>query len=504
MKISQSPRLHHKGTLTSLKNKIEQGRVPKDLVLVRDLNPLPLNSQVAVQQGRSRYLSRLLPVTGGLAMGGAAVGMLVGGSLTPVLHTTNLMLPILAGTVVGAGVGALVGWDQGKDLSGRVSVEADGRSHLQSWRGDPQLRNRSSDELTLMLTALGELGETIAPASVELSGRPDEQALTDWKKHKDQLLQLAEDRRLVADLGGTSRYGHKALQMVDANAARELAARGRSVFVVNGDKTSDHPHHLRTTAYTGTRNEVVVDDYQYVERTFDYRLLPLKDLEQADPQASGLPEGLVGVYADGSSITQSVDRRCEQGQRFFLDKDKDITRHRVEKSTRVEKPLVDPSGVGQVLTNLTRNSTKASTIAGSVLGGCAAGLLGIDPTAGLIAGGVTGHLLGRVSLASQPGTVAPKVIRALMMAAGAAVGVGLAMHGGVEASLAVGAVGGLMTGVWGASRLSPQNVHGLAQGAFVGGTVLGIVAGISGAPWATLPLAALGAVGGAVVGRIAT
>jgi len=355
-----------------------------------------------------------------------------------------------------------------------------------------------------MLTALGELGENIAPASVSLQGTADKQILEDLKEHRDQLLRLAPQRRLVADLGGRSSYGQDALQLVDANAARELAARGKPVFVVNGEKSTDQPHHLRTTAYTGTRNEVVVDDYQYVDRKFDYSLIPLAQLGQAPSEAGGVPEGLMGVYARGGSYTQPIERHCEQGQRLFLDKGHEIQRHTLEKATRLESPQVGPSGVPQVLASLTRNSTKVSTITGGILGGCAAGLLGVEPTAGLIVGGVAGHLLGRVSLAAEPGGTAPKVARGLLMAAGAAVGVGLAVHGGLHANLAVGSLGGLLTGALLASKLSPKNLHAIAQGAFIGGSLLGICAGVSATPWAMIPMLALGGVGGAVLGRIAS
>jgi hypothetical protein len=503
VKISQGSRLQFAGGLAKLREKLDAGQVPEDLVLVQGATALPLHPEVAERQGGRQYWSRVVPMAGVMAMGGAALGMLAGSSLTPLLPTSSLALPILAGTAVGVGVGAVVGWDQGKDLRGTVGVELDGRSEKQSWKGDAQLRARTSAELNVMLTALGELGDNIPPAAVSLQGAADPQVLQHLKDHKDQLLQLAEQRRLVADLGSLSRYGKSALQLVDANAARELAARGKPVFVVEGEKTTDQPHHLRTTAYTGTRNQVIVDDYQYVDRKFDYRLTPLSALGWVQAEAGGVPEGLLGVYAQGGSYTQAIERHCEQGQRVFLEQGQEMRRHSLETASRVQESQVAPSGVPQVLANLTRNSTKASTIAGSILGGCAAGLLGVEPTAGLIAGGVAGHLLGRVSIGSEPGSPALKVSRGLMMAAGAAGGVGLAVHGGMHASLAVGAVGGLLTGVLAGSKVSPQHVRSIAEGAFVGGSLLGIAAGISGAPWATLPLVVLGGVGGGMLGRVA-
>lgn len=505
MKISAGPQLQYAGTLASLKQKLDAGDVPQDLVLLKGGQEVPLHPETARKAGRGQHLSRALPLAAATAMGGAVFGMLAGGSLTPALHySTPIMLPLAVGMGAGAVLGAAVGLVWGGDLRGQVKVELDGRTERKAWKGEAQLHERSAEEVKVMLTALGQLGEGIAPARVELVGAPDAQVKQSLRQHKDRLVELDEQRRLVADLGQHSNYGLKALQLVDAGAAVELASRGRPVFVVNGQSPTDQPHHLRTTAYTRTKNEVVVDDYQYVDRKFDYTLTPLARLEQAEPKACGLPEGLVGVYRDTNSYVQSVERRSEQGQRVFLDKGEERKRHSLEKASLVSQSKTQKSGVPEVLSNLTRQSTKASTITGSLLGGCAAGLLGVDPTAGLIAGGLVGHLAGRAAISADEDSSLPKVMRAVMMTAGAAVGVGMALQGGLHANLAVGAVGGMLTGLYAGVRWSPDNSKLIGQGAFMGGTVLAMAATVAGgSPYTTIPLALLGAAGGAVLGRIA-
>ncbi len=472
--------------------RISQGDIPEDLVLL-GRQPAPLNPIAAEKAGKSLLRSRMVAPMTGMAIGGSAVGMIAGASLTPLLPLgTDLMLPIAAGVAVGAVAGLLFGIDAVRDLQGKVEVDLNGQKSMQNWKGDADLRARSAEEISVTLKALGELGDTIEPHSPKWEGQVDPNRAAFLKEKRPQLLELAQQRKLVADLGQSSQYGKPALHLVDAQAAKELWSRGYSVYMLDGGKTSDQSHQLKTTAFTGTRNEVSVDDYSYLERTYNYQLRDLGSLEPS--QSEGLPEGMVGVYRDSEEFSQILQRSWNQAQKTLLP-EQTLQQSRSQMANRLEHSPTKASSVEQMLAGFKRNSARSAAITGSILGACTTGLLGLDPSLGLAVGGAGGYLLGRASIGGS------QVAKGLMMTAGGAVGAALALHGGVQASLAVGTFGGFLSAAYVASKVAPDKIGTSAELGLIGGSALGLAAAFTGQPWLSLPLAAVGLVGGVALGK---
>lgn len=471
---------------------LRSGTIPRDL----KSQDLPLHPDQVESASTRQYWGRVVPMAGVTAVGGAALGMLAGSALTTALHPVNLFLPTLVGAGLGAASGVVLGWSASKDLRGPVTVEQDGNVRQTTWRGTPELHQRNPQEVEAMLLARGELGDEITPRNPQWQG-----PATQTVAHSAQtLVDLAGQRRLVADLGGQSRYGEPALHLVDANAAHQLAARGGSVFVVDGQKVQDHPHHLRTTAFSATRNQVTVNDYQYTERNFDYQLKPLQEFTAGSAPALGVPEGMLGVYAQHHQFTQTVERRCEEAERKLPTPEIDQSHHHSQASSKIGATHTVPSGIPGILGGLRHGSTKASTISGALFGACGAGVMGLDPTAGLVVGSLTGHLLGRLGLGAPTDSLAARVSRGGMALAGAAAGVGLALQGGLHASLAAGFVGGTFGTAWAVYRYAPQHAAIAVEAGMAVGSALGLAAGLTGSAWAAIPLVAVGAVGGAALG----
>ena len=138
--------------------------------------------------------------------------------------------------------------------------------------------------------------------------------------------------------------------------------------------------------------------------------------------------------------------------------------------------------------------------------------------AGLIAGGALGHLAGRVSLAAEPGSTTRGIIRSTLGVGGAAVGIATGLYAGFSgglgassgplmAGLAAGAWGGLCLGVLidqkRGRKADDIPAMPLSQLGLMGGAMLGLATAVSGSPYLGVATAALGAVGGACLSRMA-
>lgn len=313
-----------------------------------------------------------------------------GGAL---LNSTLGPLGMAVGAAIGAGIAFEGDW---RKFHGRAEIKVDGE--VKDRRGfylraaDFQLK---PEELHLRLTAQGILGDRIQPQNAP-AVQPDPALLSGWKQSQPALKDLAEQRRLVADLGGQSDYGKPALHPVQALQAAELLASGHSVFLISG-KTEDRQRSLEIDSKNHERTMIHHEKHQFVERKFDYQLRPLhtpQDLADV-PAGQGLPEGMMGVYANESSFTTVVSQRDARQQMEFQ---KDGHSNQVWEQRKALDPSADLGVAGpNYRVRTLMNVTPLLTMTGALVGGLAGTVLGNQYTLlSMVAGGLAGRQAGRM------------------------------------------------------------------------------------------------------------
>ncbi|MHB2021053.1 MAG: hypothetical protein ACYCW6_29295 [Candidatus Xenobia bacterium] len=207
--------------------------------------------------------------------------------------------------------------------SGPAEVTIDGETRRDSWKSNLSNFAQSPEEMRQRLLAEGKLGDDIPSANANVTGAP----LSDAPAN--QVLQKLEGaRRLVADLGTRSRYGHDVLNSVSALQASQMLAAGKSVFVVDGDSAVTTPHVYRTAARSLDKHLGEAHSLAFTERSFHYGLTPLHaaaDLAGVK-NAAGLPSGIDGVYAHGDEVSQIVLRQSQDGKGTVFDNGAEVTR----------------------------------------------------------------------------------------------------------------------------------------------------------------------------------
>lgn len=500
-----------------LDSELSAGRIPKDIYVdfvqnVVEGKPenglaLPVNfRQQSVKDARRRNLvstAFLAPMT-------ATPGALLGSMAFP--HAP------FVGAAVGAGIGVAVALDWGSEFHGTVKVESEGEVKQREWYGNPENFQREPSELKTIFHATGVLGDKVEPVAFEVKGDADPETMRQLATHKDTLQTLARERRLVADLGGQTKYGKPALQLVDQIQARDLLARGNTVQVVNVVKSEDIEHKLTTDASSGIHNKKALREYSYTEKHLSYQLQPIERPEELShiAEGKGLPESVVGVPGNEHDFSQVVYRKDESAGRT-ISKDPD-GKKRDESNQSLQEVLVGnskgsgSSGLGRYVKSMVDPSTRGYVITGAVLGTVAGmAIPGLDPAVGLTIGGFGGHFIGRRAVArTAEGTTAGPLLSKAAIAAGALAGIGIGVYAataagnGMAAAGAVGAFGGLFSGVL-AARGNRKLASTLGMGGFVVGGYGGLgLAAMAGGPVAGVALGALGAVAGGSLGYIAT
>ncbi|HEY3997601.1 MAG TPA: hypothetical protein VGO93_01970 [Candidatus Xenobia bacterium] len=215
-------------------------------------------------------------------------------------------LPLaLIGGAVGAGFGFLSFRRHGK---GSIEIDNDGDVRKTRFHIHPDNQASTPAELRSILLANGSIGDSIdlAPTGKMPKAKAALEPQVDAQRKK--LMDLDHDRRLMADFGGKSRYGHEALQVVDAATARQLMAAGKPIYVVDAEQPTETRHHYNVTAHTPDKKVTRVVADEYSERKMGYGLTRIDKPEQLGEvsQGAGLPEGMVGVYKNGTQVSQIV------------------------------------------------------------------------------------------------------------------------------------------------------------------------------------------------------
>lgn len=231
--------------------------------------------------------------------GGALGAALLGGAY-------NMPYGFVLGATFGAGVGLYTAWESlHRENTGKVSVTHDGKTYNKPFVGHPSKVELSPSEAQAIFKSRGADSSQVQPfqGKIELAG--DTAA---WRPHAATLSQLAEQRRLVAQLGQDSGDGQKAVHLVDALTAADLAQQGMAVYVVNAQPAQDTEHSLTMLGFNVARTQSDSQEFRYKERGLDYQLTPLKtpgDLANVG-QAAGVPEGMFGLLENANHYAEIV------------------------------------------------------------------------------------------------------------------------------------------------------------------------------------------------------
>ena len=497
-----------------LERDLAAGRVPEDLYIVPGEQPqvvegkpdgirLPVNFRsTAVKKARSRARVATAVLAPMMATPGALLG--------------TLALPgaPLVGAAVGAGIGVAMALDSGREYRGTVKISGEHGESRRTWYGEPENFERTPAELQTIFHSTGVLGDRVDLVPFQLEGSADPQLLAPINDHKEILKDLAGRRRLLGDLGGKTRYGKPALQLLEANQAKELLGRGRAVHVIEVVDLKKVEHRLKTEAHSGIHHKKSLQSYEYTENHIDYRLHTMRRPEdlRSIQDGQGLPDSMLGVPSGETRFSQTVYQKQESAGRTIKDKKDESFQQLKEVLSGSGKTASPGNRLGSAVSGMVHPSTRGYTITGAVLGTVAAAAIGgIEPSVGLTLGGFAGHFIGRQAVArtaegTEMSSVGRKVVTGLGAAAGLGIGV-LAASADPQSALVacgtIGLLGGMGTGVLlgrGRGELGKTIAMG---GACVGGFAGIGLAAMGGGPVASVVVGALGAVAGGCMGAIA-
>lgn len=235
-------------------------------------------------------------------------------------------LGLVGGVAVGAAVGLVKAYQNMKMVhehgTGKVLIENDGRRSESSFVWSPNEFKMNPQDWRGYLHAVGALGDSTQPHNVSRSTSssteiPEEKnpVHLDTKAEK-QLAELSRQRRLVADAGLKSRYGHDLLSQIDSSTATVLLDKGVPVYIVNGQEVNDQPHYFESNSRSHNGKQIGRTRIDYVERNFQYGLSRIssdKDVAEAEDHI-GIPSGIQAVYTHGDEISEYTEMK---GSRSF-------------------------------------------------------------------------------------------------------------------------------------------------------------------------------------------
>lgn len=500
--------------LARLDQELSQGQFPQDVFLQKDAEgaELALISQprpgAVALDGKRSAVKNARTATFGRSLVGAPLFLAPGAMLGYV----GMPGYPLVGAAVGAGVGLAMLYDVINRDRGEVEVNSSVGEGTRTWWGTPENYEKTPQEQHLILNASGALGDRVVPVQNYIPpGGSDPQLLRELDSHKERLKALGSERRLLADLGGKTRYGQPALQLIDAGAARELMSRGQSVHLIDCDEVSEVVKRFQSESHSGTHDKKAVESYSYTESSFSYRLQELRtptDLHEAG-DGKGLPENFLGVPRDSNRFSKNTRFGQAKADRVREGKD-DKTTESHSQTVIGPGEIKKDSALLNSIRSMTDPSTRGYAIAGGVLGMCAGlAVPGVDPACAATLGGVAGHFVGRVSVAKAArNKESAPVLKKVLAGAGAMAGVGLGVMAaaqsgnvGMVAASTVAGLGGASAGLW-LMRGKPHAAEA-ALGGFALGGALGIANSFIGPSLpATIALGALGASLGGTVGYL--
>jgi hypothetical protein len=498
-----------------LDKKLATGEVPEDLYILPGERPevvegkpegygLPVNFRSgAVKEARTRARISTAVLAPLMATPGALLG------------TMAFPNAPLVGAAVGAGIGVAMALDSASEFTGSVKISDGGEQSRRTWYGEPENFERTPAELRTIFHSTGVLGDRVDMVPFDLKGVADVQLLNRLDEQRESLKSLAGQRRLLGDLRGKTRYGKPALQLLEANQAKELLGRGRSVHLIDVLDLQKVEHRLDTEANSGIHHKKSLKSYRYTQDRIEYRLREIsrpEDLSTVE-DGRGLPDSMLGVPSGEQTFSQTVYQKQESAGRTIGDKKDQSFQQLKEVLTESGKSVNAGHQLGSAVGRMVHPSTRGYTITGAVLGMVAgAAIGGVEPAVGLTLGGFAGHFVGRQAVArTSEGTEMSSVGRKLVTGLGTAAGLGIGIlaasadpRSAVVACGTIGLLGGMSTGVLIGRGKGELGKNIAMTGACVGGLAGVGLAALGGGPVASVIVGALGAAAGGVFGAVAT
>ena len=368
------PNLFHKPATASLTQVAEKDKALSEGIL-DTFESQAERVDEAASSVRNRFLLNTVPYS--------LFGGVIGG-------TTGVL-----GAAVGVGVGAYIAYNKTiRRENGKVTINHNGEKRVTDYKESTKNYVKTASEVRAEMMSRGTLGEMIEPPP-ELRDLPIIKPNPKLDAHNEDLKALAEAKKLLADFGKKSRYGHPVLHSVDAKSARALLGAGEDVYVVSG-KSKDQVHNLSVTAHNEHKSVMRVKEYGYVERAYDYELTNLsKDGAFANlPEGDGLPEAFFGVYRDNTSTTLNIGQARQHGF-SASNNNSDYSEFDYDKVTRADNVGFKEQNA-KVFTVHAPNYRDVVTMAG-VAGGMMAGMALVPGAAqaGVAIGGALGGVVGR-------------------------------------------------------------------------------------------------------------
>lgn len=303
-------------TLAAIDDTLASGRVPDDLnTQLVAVGATPIDALIWTPTGLKTFYAgpkyveskrsffqahRLVTASSGAAKGGA-IGAAIGSVIFPALGA-------LPGGLLGALIGGVLDWNGATQRgSGTVNVTVDGQRAQHKYYGSFDYE-RTAAELRAELYTAGILGDRIrtyhpSPEDIPQVTRAQ---LAEVDRHVAVVKKLAEERRLMADFGGRSKYGKRVLHRVDTITARRLLAAGKPLYLINVTGFQEKAHHHKSVATRNDGDVVRTLEQGYVERTVSYTVRPFELASNQIPDGKGLPLGLIGVDADATTFTDVI------------------------------------------------------------------------------------------------------------------------------------------------------------------------------------------------------
>lgn len=331
-----------------------------------------------------------------------AKGALIGGLGGFALGQSIVGAPAVAGPV-GAAVGIYIAWNSTLRAStGEVKISRDGNTRTTKFHKNPTSYRKTAQEWRAELKLDGRLGDQIKAASVGELPKADP---TEFQASRRELGELANERKLLADLGQKSRYGYQVLNLVNSDTARRLVSAERPVFAVAGE-SHDEEHEYSVSASNHGSTEMLLKEGVSVDRTYDYQLKAIKtpqDLEEL-PQGEGLPEGFNGVYRNLNSATLSVGHD-EQQAALQVSKNRTHTSQNARRVQRDANLDLGSERKFSISTFKTLNGARTGMLlgAGAALIATETFLPGSSALFGnIVLGGIIGYEAGRLTQGHLP------------------------------------------------------------------------------------------------------
>ncbi|MBI2264474.1 MAG: hypothetical protein HYU64_04805 [Armatimonadetes bacterium] len=318
--------------------------------------------------------------------------------------------PVL-GTAIGVGVAlARQALRIYGEKTGTEDVNVDGKITKKHFLVSPEFTERGPEELRMRSLEQGKLGERIVPfqpGPEDFEPRGTHRvAIT--KSDLEHLGALGKKGLLFADFGRKSRYGHAAVNRVDATAAAQLMKSGQAIYVGVIEDIKEIPHHFSAKSRSASGKQLAGMSFDFIEKNVRYHLARVETPEQLSrtvPLKEGpeFPTELLGLYRDRGEYSEIIYKKDQHSSLDIKSRNSYENHYDSGELRRNDHPGIksrsiryrvytarDPARAGALIGAF----AACLTVEGMMLSGAPA-VAAFIPTA-LAAGGAIGFVAGKI------------------------------------------------------------------------------------------------------------